>query len=148
MKPRRAGFSLYLSFLLSSLLLFVFGDSGLKQYQALTSYRDILTSNIEELEEIHRRLSAEAESLRSDPERIALQARELEFFQEDERIVRLDNRAPPAGSYLVGRQVIRTRGEPRSDTILRIVCAALPFGIYGFLRFLRRRRYCAHPESR
>ncbi len=140
MKPWRALLSLYLGFLLGCLLLFFFSGTGLRSYRALTAYRDLLQSNLRELEELHETLAGELDALRTEPERIVLEAREIGYFREQDRVIRLDGREPGRFYQQVGRQVLRQVDiAPRDAPALRILCMALPFGIYTGLCFLSRR---------
>ena len=139
MKPWRLLLSVYLGFLFSCLLLFLFSASGLRSYRALAAYRDILQRNITELELLQRSLAGEQEALRTDPGRIALQARELGWFEPGQRVVRLDSRTVVRDPHPAGSLVRPARAEPHNATLLRILCLALPFGFYLALRFLGRR---------
>ncbi len=139
MKLWRVLASLYLGFLLGGTLLLFFGASGLRSYRSLAAYRDILQKNIQELEDHHRSLAEERDALRTDPRRIALQARELGWFAKDERVVHLDSYTAVRDLQPVGRQVRRAYSEPHNATLLRVLCVSLPFGIYTALRLLRRR---------
>lgn len=142
MKGTRFAVYLALGFILSSSLIFIFGESGVLRYRTLAGYREELAGNIEDLELLHRDLLYDLEALASDPERIALQARQLGYFQEQERLVRLEGYSPPRSVYTVGKILRRLpASENRSgDRLFRLLGAGAVACLIG-LSVWRRRSY-------
>jgi len=141
---KRIRFAIYLAigFILSSLLIILLGDSGLLRYRALTGYREELKNNIAELELLHQELLDDLEALAGDPERIALQARQLGYFREQERLIRLEGYNPPRSVYKVGK-IIRRQPAPRgrgADSWFRLLGAGTVICLLG-LSVWRRRSY-------
>lgn len=142
MKGIRFAVYLALGFILSSVLIILVGDSGLLRYRALAGYQEQLSDNIGELELLHQELLDDLEALAGDPERIALQARQLGYFREGERLIRLESYNPPQSVYTVGK-IIRRLPSPRSrgaDRLLRLLGAGAAVCLIG-LSVWRRRGY-------
>lgn len=112
------------------------------RYRTLASYREELAGNIEDLELLHRDLLYDLEALASDPERIALQARQLGYFQEQERLVRLEGYSPSRSVYTVGKILRRIpASESRSgDRFFRLLGAGVVACLIA-LSVWRRRSY-------
>lgn len=142
---------LALGFLCASLLVFVFGGAGLLAYGASSRHRAQLERNIDELEATNARLLQELESLRSDPERLRLQARELGYFREDEYVIRVEGAPAARNSYAVGRVILREPSSPKPVWVFRAVGLGLPALLVfrrlllSVLRGTGRRRGDAHP---
>lgn len=141
---------LALGFVCASLLVFVFGGAGLLEYRASSRHLRQLESNILELEAANARLRDDLEALRSDPELLRLQARELGYFREDEYVVRVEGATAPRNSYAVGRIILREPSLPKPAWVFRGVGLGLPALLVlrrlllPLLRNLRRRRGDAH----
>jgi hypothetical protein len=137
-------FAVYLAagFILSSCLIILLGESGLVRYRALSDYREELERNIAELELLHQDLLQDLEALGSDPERIALQARQLGYFREEERLIRLEGYNPPKSVYKVGKIIRRLPASPGrgADRLLRLLGAGAAVCLTG-LSVWRRRIY-------
>jgi cell division protein FtsB len=88
---RRAGYRLALSCyaglaLYSSLSLF-FGPAGFSAYRRLEERKAAMQARLGELEAIREGLDGELESLKSDPDRAALEARSLGYLRKGETAV-------------------------------------------------------------
>ena len=119
MKAARLLLLLSAGFLLRSLSLFLWGNGGLSDYRKVEAGRAQLAANIEELKRINSGLRREVESLGSDPERVALEARRLGYFREDQHVVRFRGRTPPPGSYTLGALVRVRAPRERRDWPLK-----------------------------
>lgn len=126
-------------YVFASLLAFVFGAGGLLEYRTSAGYREQLQRNIEELEGSNLRLLAELEALRSDPELLRLRARELGYFREDERVIRIEGAGAPRNFYEVGRLILRQPQAARASWVFRAAGLGLP-AVLVVLRALRRGR--------
>ncbi len=85
-----------------------------------------MAANIEELKRINSGLRREVESLGSDPERVALEARRLGYFREGQRVVRFQGEAPRPSSYILGALVRVQLPRQRRDWIWKLAGTALP----------------------
>ena len=103
MKPGyRLLLSLYITFIIYSLLSLIWGSAGIIQTSLLKIYKDKLVSNTIELEEIGNQLDLKFDRLRTDEGLIALKARKLGFFKEGEGEIILDRYKKNTISYTVG----------------------------------------------
>jgi cell division protein FtsB len=95
--PHRLGLniaiSLYAGFLLYCGLSVLAGPAGVSAYRRLEARKAAMESNLNELEGIRGRLGAELESLKSSPDRAALEARSLGYLREGETVVILGDTA-------------------------------------------------------
>jgi len=142
MKAARLVLLLSLGFLLRSLALFLWGGGGLADYRRVAAGRAELAANIEELKRINSGLRREVESLGSDPERVALEARRLGYFREGERVVRFQGEGPQPGSYtLVGALVRVKTPRERRDWVWKLAGSVFPLAAYAAWGIRRRVRH-------
>lgn len=136
----RVAVYLALGFILSSTLIILVGDSGLLRYRALTAYRGELRENIEDLEILHHHLLDDLDALAGDPERIALEARQLGYFREQERLIILDGYNPPRSVYTVGKIIRRLPAARKrgADRLFHLLGAGLAAGLISFSVWRRR----------
>ena len=73
-----------LVFAIASSLIFFFGDSGVLAFRSLRSYKKSLAANVASLQQRNRALTAELASLRDDPERNIVLARDLGLYRSGE----------------------------------------------------------------
>lgn len=123
--PRLAVY-IALGFGVASLLSFLFADGGVLDYRAADRYRRQLEHNIAELEGIHGRLLDDLEAVRSDPELLRLQARQLGYFRPDEHVIRIQDRVQPGNFYAIGRIILRAPAAPRPVWYFRLAALGLP----------------------
>lgn len=141
MKAARLVLLLSLGFLLRSLALFLWGSGGLADYRKVAAARDQLAANIEDLRRINSGLRREVESLGSDPERVALEARRLGYFREGQRVVRFQGQKPRPSSYILGTLVRVRFPRQRRDWIWKLAGAGLPLLAYAAWAVHRRARH-------
>jgi hypothetical protein len=110
----------------------------LSDYRKVEAGRAQLAANIEELKRINSGLRREVESLGSDPERVALEARRLGYFREDQHVVRFRGRTPPPGSYTLGALVRVRAPRERRDWPLKLAGILLPLAAYAVLAITRK----------
>jgi cell division protein FtsB len=137
--PRIVVFAL-IGFVVAALLLFFFGRGGVLDYRGLLAYRSAVADNVADLERINSELQSQVQALGSDSERLILQARELGYFREGERVIRTDARARSGTSYTVGRVLHRGAKPARADWPYRTVGLALPLLLVLLSAVLRRGR--------
>ena len=131
MKAARLVLLLSVGFLLRSLSLFLWGNGGLGDYRKVEAGRVQLAANIEELKGINSGLRREVESLGSDPERVALEARRLGYFREGQRVVRFQGMAPRPISYTLGALVRVQVPRERREWLWKLAGTALPLAAYA-----------------
>ena len=118
----------------------VFSPAGIIAYTALHSYRAELRANLDSLTEINQRLSAYQQALTSSPELIRLQARQLNYYREGERVIRIQDGPRPASFYEVGRVVARPpafRNQRAGFVVLGLAAGVM---VYIALLLVGRRR--------
>ncbi|MCK5006231.1 MAG: septum formation initiator family protein [Spirochaetia bacterium] len=128
-----------LSFVVTSLLFFFLGSGGLLDYDNLLAYRASLQENIADLEGTNDDLLKEVQALGSDPERLTLQARELGYFREGEKVVRIEGYRPGKSYYTVGKILWRKPKQPRMGWPFKALGLGLPI-LLSFVSFSVRRR--------
>ena len=138
MKIPRIVIYIAFSFVVTSLLFFFFGSGGLLDYHNLLVYRAGLQENIAGLEGTNDNLIEEVQALGSDPERIALQARELGYFREGEKVIRIEGYKAGKGYYTVGKMLMRKPKQPRMDWPFKALGVGLPI-LLSFVSFSVRR---------
>ncbi len=91
MKTRPALIALYAAFITYSLLTLFLGQSGVAALERIHSRHRLLSANMADLDEKHRRLKAHLSGLMTDPEAVAAGARSLGLVSKGEYIVILDS---------------------------------------------------------
>lgn len=149
--PRLAVY-LAIGFGVASLLTFLFGEGGVLEYRGAVGYRRQLEQNIGELKRINGQLLEDLEALRSDPELLRLQARQLGYFREDEHVVRIQGRTQPSNFYAIGRIILRKPAARRPVWYFRLAGFGLPAvllvrrTVLVLVPRLRRRKGDARPS--
>jgi cell division protein FtsB len=115
------------SFIAAAALHFFFGNGGLLDYRRLSAYRGSLQDNIDDLQQVNGELLSEVQALGSDAERLTLQARELGYFREGEKVIRISDEARSKTTYTVGKVLHRRAKKPRADWPFRAIGIGLPF---------------------
>jgi cell division protein FtsB len=128
------------SFLVTAAFYSILGRGGVREYRRLLDYRASLQQNIEDLERINGQLLAEVQALGSDPERLTLQARQLGFFREGERVIRFAGDTDRRSAYTVGKILRRKAEQPRAEWPFRITALGLPVLLVLVRASVRRHR--------
>jgi hypothetical protein len=102
-----------LAYTTGSLLVYLFGDSGVSAFNRLTDYRNRLERNVGALDDLNRSLHAELASLRDDPRRTEVLARDLGLYRPGDRVLRIEGARAGAETYEVG-SLLRLKA-PRRD---------------------------------
>jgi cell division protein FtsB len=140
MKAGRVVLLLCAGFLLRSLALFLWGSGGLSDYRKVEAGRAQLAANLDELRRINAGLRREVESLGSDPERVALEARRLGYFREGQRMVRFQGEAARPSSFTLGALVRVEVPRERRDWPWKLAGLLLPPAAYACWALARRLR--------
>ncbi len=137
--PRIAAYIIF-SFIVATALNFFLGSGGLLEYRRLASYSGSLRDNIDDLESINSELLSEVRALGSDAERLTLQARELGYFREGERVIRISDGSSRSSTYTVGKVLRRKEKQPRADWPFRATGLGLPVALVVVSALVRRRK--------
>ncbi len=122
---------LYCAFLSYSLMTYVWSENGVIAYQKLENYKERLESNIEELREVQEKLSIRTKSLQSDAETLALSARDMGYYRENERIIYLEGYKSKRNLYVVGELMRPFSREEVNPLVFRVF--AVIVGIVGYI---------------
>jgi len=137
--PRIVAYIIF-SFIVAAALYFLFGRGGLLEYRRLATYSGSLQDNIDDLERINSELLSEVRALGSDAERLTLQARELGYFREGERVIRISDDSRRHSTYTVGRVLRRKTKQLRADWPFRATGLGLPVLLVLVSVSVRRRK--------
>ena len=130
MKLIRLVVSFYSVFLLGSFLTWFIGDAGVTAYSRLSSHFELLTENIDNLERINDDLNGKFEELATDPERIRLQARELGYFREDEKVLAVEGFPRKRTFFEVGKVVKKIPLKRRTSVWIRLLQVLAPITVF------------------
>jgi cell division protein FtsB len=133
--------SLYAGYFLYCALSLVFGPAGVESYRRLEARNAAMESNLEDLGTIRQGLNAELDSLKSDPERAALEARSLGYLRKDETAIILGEKAENVRPINAGK--ILPYAEPMALGDLEIKEISIGAILAIMAIFLRPRRSAA-----
>lgn len=145
-RPRALAGSLFWAaagFLLSTFLIYLFGDSGLRAYADLDAYRFRLEANVTHLESLNGRLASDARLAEGNPETIRVLARGIGLYTPEERVIRIQGYASRSSAYEVGdllRYRIAEGGRTRAFKILGVSLTLAMTVLFIVLRLLADRR--------
>ena len=139
---RRLSPILILIFLVASVLILLFGDSGLIAYNDLESYRQRLALNIESLQQRNRNLAAELADLKGNAELNIVLARRLGLYRPGDEVVRLEGASPRVEHYVVGDLLKLKKGGDARSAVVKIVaiCLSILFVTYVVISARASRR--------
>jgi hypothetical protein len=138
-----------LAYTAGSLLVYLFGDSGVSAFDRLAEHRDRLERNVKDLDGLNRSLQAELASLRDDPRRTEVLARDLGLYRPEERVLRIEGAGTGVEPYEVGT-LLRLKA-PRLDRGPWLKSAGLGVAVFAALAaflFGRRGRRPSHGARR
>jgi hypothetical protein len=128
-----------LAYTTGSLLVYLFGDSGVSAFNRLAEHRDRLERNVKDLDGLNRSLQAELASLRDDPRRTEVLARGLGLYRPEDRVLRIGRAGTEVEPYEVGT-LLRLK-TPRRDRGPWLKTAGLGVAVLaGLAAFLFGRR--------
>lgn len=117
------------------MLVLFWGRTGIVAMGDLGNYRNRLEENLSQLENINTQLADHLDALRSNPQTIRLEARQLGYLEPNQRIIEVSGYSPPENSFTVGTLISEKRHSVTSDAVSRIVgfaVAILAFILTGF----------------
>lgn len=139
------------AFVVASLAIFFFGDSGLTAYRSRSQYERSLAANVEDLRQRNGELQARLQLLKTDRESIVVMAREIGLYEPGDTVVKLVGRSPRVPVYAMGdllrmRKVDSTRNATFKQTAL---VATLVFLLLALVsaRVVRKRAQRVRPSG-
>ncbi len=132
--------SLYAGFLLYCVLSLFFGPVGLLAYRRLEARKTAMEANLGELGTIRESLNAEIDSLKSDPDRAALEARSLGYLRKDETAVILSARVESVPAIDSGKVLPYAEPAALGDSELKEICLGAFLAMMALLLGPRRSR--------
>ncbi len=123
---------LFPGFVVASLLIWMFGDSGLLAYRRLDDYRQRLGANVEKLQSRNSSLASDLADLRLDPDTSLVMARQIGLYRAGEEVVKIEGVQGRPLTYEVG-DLIKL---PKSKTSRNVIFKATGIGISGILAVL------------
>ena len=139
---RRLFTLLILVFAVSSLLIFLIGDSGVLALDDLAAYRDKLAANVASLDARHAELESRLSLLRSDPATEKLLARSFGLYEPGDAVVRLEGTPVRPEINAVG-DLLKYRGgtEARTSFIKAAgACLSIAILAWALLQSMAARR--------
>ncbi|MDR1895027.1 MAG: hypothetical protein LBQ61_10150 [Spirochaetales bacterium] len=128
--------ALYIAFMVSGVLNLTLGGTGFGEYRRLRVYRETLLLNLKELEALHLRLSEKALALRTDRAPVILEARELDYYTENEGIILLPGDENPRRSYSMGRILQWSRVPENRDPLFRALTISAGLIVFVLCTFI------------
>ena len=126
-------------FVCHSLLVYVWGETGLVQLKEQAVYRDRLQLNIEKLDQIHTDLLIERDALLYDETEIERRARALGYRRLGETTLSLPSSDRSDAARTLGSFVRRIDPEGRNHIVFRALAFAAGAAVFAISLSLRRR---------
>jgi|WetSurMetagenome_2_1015567.scaffolds.fasta_scaffold221477_2 cell division protein FtsB len=122
-------------FIVASISIYLFGDSGVVALRTMERYKRSLSANVDALRQRNAELTAQLAQLQSDPENNRILARSVDMYGPDEAVIKLEGRRSPAVAYAMGDLIRMKRSDGGSTVVLKAVAAALVLllGAFAFL---------------
>jgi len=131
---RNIAISIYSGIALYCALSVLAGPVGISAYRRLETRKAAMEANLGELERIRGKLNAEIGSLKSDPDRAALEARSLGYLREGETALILGEKAERSAPIDAG--LVLPFAEPASldDSVLKEIALGASLALLAFLQ--------------
>ena len=127
-----------LVFIIASLAILLFGDSGIFAFGRLEGYRDSLAANVGALKERHASLETELAQLKENRETTVVLARSLGLYEPGDKVVKLEGTGTRNEVYAMGDLIRRTAPQADRSAILKSV-AGIAAALLIFALFLLAR---------
>lgn len=138
---KRLLLSLYIGFVIYSLLVLIWGPSGYFSLKSLNIYKYKLQQNNRELVDLHEQLKTQLESLKYDSELIRLYARSLGYFDDREQVVRVENYSNQRNFYSVGRMIQLKQTDRDLRPLFRTFSCAAVIIVFLLFGMAKRKEY-------
>jgi cell division protein FtsB len=139
---RRLSPILIVIFLAASVLIYLFGDSGVLAFNDLEGYRRRLALNVESLQQHNKNLTAELADLKGNTELNTVLARHLGLYQPGDEVVKLEGLSRRVEHYVVGDLLkLKKSGDARSAVVkTAALCLSMLMTAYVVLSTRASRR--------
>jgi cell division protein FtsB len=127
--------ALYVVFMIYSLELYMWGETGLIATQDLERYKERLQQNIADLQDVQVSLGTEFDGLQKSSEKIGLSARKLGYFQPEEHRVVVEHMKLGNSYYVVGELLKPYRFKTVDTDIFLVLAFLFGISVYLILRF-------------
>ena len=142
MKPgKRLLISLYAAVIIYLLGNLFIGECGVMEKRKLADYRNMLSVNIGRLMRTGSTLEEHSLSLRSDPDMVALLARELGYLRDDEVLVSIEGFKGVPDRYTVGRTLTRSEYHGSREPVTRTLAGVAGILVFLGLSFVRKQQH-------
>ena len=123
------------AFIVASLSIFFFGDSGLTSLRSWSQYERSLSANVDDLKRRNEDLQARLQLLKTDRQSIVIMAREIGMYEPGDAVVKLVGRAPKAPLYVMGDLLRMRRQDSERNAIFKetALVATLVFLLLAFI---------------
>ena len=135
----RVGTAAYLALMSYLIINLFFGPGGVISFNELKEYQVTIKQNINELENINRRLVLASERLIEDSEEIKTIARELGWLEENEGIIVVKGFRNKKTGYAMGRLLSRELSDKKSDTVYKLIAILIALSFYFSTGFISRK---------
>ena len=110
--------ALIVVFLIASVLIYLFGDSGVLAFNDLEGYRQRLAANVESLRARNMNLTTELSDLKGNAELNTVLARRLGLYRPGDQVVRVQGLSGHVEHYVVGDLLkLKKSGDGRSAAV-------------------------------
>jgi cell division protein FtsB len=134
-------------FLIASLLIWLFGDSGLRAMGRLERYRRDLEANVESLRERNAALEADRTRLHESVEANELAARDIGLYRPGDRVIRIDGLSVRRGAFEVGSLLRMKRPSGTHNPFFKIAGIGSSAALVVLALALRRRESRGRPNG-
>jgi cell division protein FtsB len=132
-------YSVYIGICVYTVLILVFGASGIIAYQRLENFKKEIDKNLVILEKTHKDLGKELNLLTSSSEVIRLKSRELGYFEEDEIVVKVVGLKDKRDFHSVGRMIQYSDGNTDKKPLFRIISFTSALAFFLIISALKRK---------
>ena len=129
----RLALSLYAGLSLYCVLSILFGPVGLVSYHRLEERKASMLANLAELESIHSDLGAELESLKTNPDRAAREARSLGYLRKGETEILLGEKTEQVEHLSTGKVLPYAEPSFMGDPVLKRLALGACLAVLAFL---------------
>ncbi len=137
-------------FIVASVAIFLFGESGVLAYQSLDRYGESLAQNVQALKQHNQELNDQLQKLRSDRESNVVMARSIGLYEQDDAVVKLAGRSPGSEAYSMGDLLKMRKSDGNLNAALKAgaVAAAGLLLSFSFISGRLPRRKSNDPRRR
>ncbi|MCG8453064.1 MAG: septum formation initiator family protein [Spirochaetales bacterium] len=136
----------YALFLTSSVLSLFFGESGVAASQRLGEQLDALAGNLAVLEEQEVVLQGRLDSLKRNPEAVAVEARSLGLYRTGELVAMMGSHLTRSSLFDEGHVISTYTPPKRDDFVFRVISSGVGAIVLILALFARKVRHASGTE--